>query len=76
MTRNSPGSGGAGTVGRLDRGVRLVLAVVLIGFALVCPFARQLGTAVVWGSGALGAVLMVTVVLGRCPLYGLIGIRT
>jgi len=76
MRQAGSGPARTGTVGRLDRALRLILAVVLIGFALFCPFARQLGTAAVWGSGALGAVLLVTAVLGRCPLYGLIGIRT
>lgn len=66
----------AGSVGRIDRIIRLLLAVVLVGFAAACPFSRELGALVVWGSGVLGLVFLITAVMGRCPLYRLIGIRT
>ena len=65
-----------GCVGTWDRALRIVLAIVLLGFAFVCPYARSLGPGVVWVSGILGGVLLVTGLLARCPLYRLLGMRT
>lgn len=66
----------AGTVGRLDRAVRFLLGLVLLGFAFICPFAQSLGGVVVWGSGIVGAVLAITAVVGICPLYRILGLHT
>jgi hypothetical protein len=65
-----------GHVGKWDRAVRAILGLVLLGFALFCPFAEAQGAFVVWASGVIGAVLAVTAATGRCPLYRLIGVRT
>jgi hypothetical protein len=65
-----------GCVGTRERILRIVLAVVLLGFALACPYARSLGPVVVWLSGIAGAVLLVTGVIARCPIYRLLGLRT
>jgi hypothetical protein len=61
-------------MGNIDRAGRLVLAAVLAGLAL--------GTSVL-GSGALfwialiaAAVFAVTALVGNCPLYGLVGLKT
>lgn len=69
-------SGKAGRVGPLDRIIRLILALVLLGFALICPFAQALGPVVVWISGFLGVVLFMTAFIGRCPIYQLAGMHT
>lgn len=63
-------------LGTLDRGFRLALAFVLIGFALACPFAARLGPTVQWVSGVVGAVMLVTAVSGSCLLYRLAGLST
>jgi hypothetical protein len=66
----------SGCVGKWDRALRLVLSLVLIGFAVFCPFAQSLGAVVVWGSGVIGAILLVTAVTARCPLYRILGVHT
>ena len=76
MTRKHSEPGEAGGVGRIDKLARTVLGAVLVGFAFFCPFAKDLGTLVVWGSAALGVILLVTALLGRCPLYRIFGVRT
>ncbi len=63
----------AGQVGSIDRLARLILAIVLLGFALFCPFAKAQGPIVVWTSGIVGAILLTTAFLGRCPIYKLLG---
>lgn len=68
--------GQIGKVGTLDRAARIVLAIVLLGFALFCPFAKALGPLVVWSSGIVGAVFLLTAVLGRCPIYRVLGTHT
>jgi hypothetical protein len=66
----------AGKVGRIDRILRIVLGLVLLGFALICPFAQQLGPVVVWVSGVVGAIALITGLVGWCGLYRVLGIRT
>lgn len=53
--------------GGIDRILRLVLGLVLIGLTLS-------GTIGVWGW--LGLVLVGTAAIGFCPLYMLIGLNT
>lgn len=53
--------------GVVDRGVRVVAGLVLIGLAVT-------GTIGVWGY--LGIVPLVTGAVGMCPLYSLLGIDT
>ncbi len=65
-----------GHVGKLDRLVRIALAFILLGFALFCPFAKSLGPITVWLSGSVGAILLITALLGRCPLCRILGVRT
>lgn len=65
-----------GRVGTWDRLARFILAVVLLGFSLVCPFAKSLGPLVVWSTGLIGAILLATALLGRCPLYRILRIHT
>jgi hypothetical protein len=54
-------------VGGIDRILRLVLGLVLIGLTVS-------GTIGVWGW--LGLVLVGTAAIGFCPLYPLIGLNT
>lgn len=54
-------------VGNIDRVLRVVLGIVLIGLTL-------LGTIGAWGW--IGVVPLVTAALGSCPAYTLLGIST
>lgn len=71
MTTSAPG-----LVGKLDRVLRTVLAIALIGFAVACPWAASLGPLVQWAAGLAGAVLLTTAVTGLCPIYRLLGVCT
>ncbi len=54
-------------VGKIDRIIRIVVGILLIGnvfYALQHPV------------GWLGVILIVTGIIGKCPLYSLIGINT
>ena len=54
-------------VGKADRIIRVVVGMILVGnvfYALQHPI------------GWLGIVLVVTGIIGRCPLYSIIGINT
>lgn len=66
----------SGHVGKWDRAGRAVLGLVLLGFALFCPFAETQGTVVVWAAGIAGAVMIVTAATGYCPLYRLLAVNT
>jgi hypothetical protein len=59
-------------VGGLDRGVRVILGLALIAFALgfVAP-----GTGYNW-LGWIGIVPLATGAVGSCPLYSLFGAST
>lgn len=54
-------------VGNVDRVLRILLGIALIGLA-----AR--GTIGAWGYS--GIVLLLTGIVARCPLYALLGIGT
>jgi hypothetical protein len=54
-------------VGNLDRVLRLVLGAGLISLVF-------LGPKTPWGW--IGLVPLVTALIGQCPLYSLIGVRT
>lgn len=54
-------------VGKIDRIVRVVVGIILVGnvfYALQHPI------------GWLGVILIVTGIVGKCPLYSIIGINT
>jgi hypothetical protein len=63
-------------VGTLDRGLRTGLGITLLLFALFCPFAARQGALVVWGSGLVGAVMLLTGLSGSCLLYSVLGVST
>ena len=54
-------------MGSIDRGLRIIVGLVLVGLALT-------GTVGWWGW--LGVVPIVTGALGNCPLYSIIGVNT
>ncbi len=54
-------------VGTLDRTVRIIAGLVLIGLAVA-------GTIGVWGY--IGAVLVLTGIFRVCPAYTLLGVKT
>ncbi len=58
--------------GTIDRVVRVIAGLVLIGLAYT-------GTLVgvwVWIGGVIGAVLLLTGLLGMCPAYAIFGMST
>lgn len=63
MTRN---------VGSTDRIVRVLIGVV----ALIVAFAGMLTLTWTWVVGIVGGVLLLTGVVGFCPLYRLFGMRS
>ena len=65
-----------GTVGTADRLIRAAIGVTALGFALACPYAARLGIDVQWGSGVIGAALLLSAVAGYCPLYRVLRIAT
>ena len=54
-------------VGTIDKGLRIVLGLVLIGLAAT-------GTVGWWGW--IGVVPLVTGLFSRCPAYSLLGLNT
>jgi hypothetical protein len=60
MTRN---------VGNLDRGLRVVIGLALLAFALMS------GHQYAW-IGWIGVVPLLTAAMGSCPLYSVLGMST
>lgn len=60
-------------VGTVDRGVRALIGIGLIGAAFFYP---NLGTASYWGSLAIGGMMLGISVIGWCPPYSIFGINT
>ncbi len=56
-----------GAVGNLDRGIRIVLGLVLIAMVFIGPQSP-------WGW--IGVVPLVTGLIGWCPLYRIFGVST
>jgi len=54
-------------IGKLDRGLRIVAGLVLIGLAAS-------GAVGAWGY--IGVVPLLTGLVGWCPLYRLLGVQT
>ena len=61
----------ATNVGTLDRGLRVLLGLALIGFAIF-------GSAdIAWKwLGWIGAIPIATAIFGTCPLYTILGISS
>ena len=61
-------------MGKVDRGVRLTVAALLLLFVFATAMA---GSGVLfWLALILAAVFTLTAAAGNCPLYGIIGLKT
>ena len=61
-------------MGKLDRVIRLIVAALLV----VAAFGSGIAAAGIlhWLALAVAAVFTVTALIGTCPLYSIIGIKT
>lgn len=61
-------------MGKADRGIRIVVAIVL----LVLAFSTEFAAAGIlhWLFIAVAAIFAITSIVGNCPLYAIFGIRT
>jgi len=62
-------------VGTAERVIRVGLGVLLVRSALG-PFRARRRPGLLAAASALGAVLLVTGLTGRCPLYSVLGVST
>lgn len=61
-------------MGRIDRGLRIVIAAALIIAALGTS---MLGSGILfWLALIVAAVFLLTSIVGNCPLYRIIGLKT
>lgn len=58
-------------VGGIDKVVRIVVGAALVALTFVGPF-----TATLYPWGLIGIVPLVTGLIGWCPAYSLLGIKT
>ncbi len=60
--------------GTVDRAVRLILGVILLGLA----WYYWAGLGLIWGSLLViaGVIALATSFIGSCPLYNILGINT
>jgi hypothetical protein len=58
--------------GTIDRVLRVIAGLILIGLAV----AGTLTGTWVWVGGVVGAVLLLTGLVGMCPAYAIFGIST
>ncbi len=61
-------------MGKLDRGLRIVIAIGLLALAFGTGFAAA--GVLHWLFIAVATVFVLTSLVGNCPLYSLIGIKT
>ena len=59
-------------VGGVERPIRMVLGGALLALGLLA----ELPPAGMWGAIIVGAVALVTGLIGYCPAWGLLGINT
>ncbi|MCC6777523.1 MAG: DUF2892 domain-containing protein [Hyphomicrobiales bacterium] len=59
-------------MGALDRGLRIVVGLILIAYAVPLGFPQTGWNWVGW----IGIVPLLTALLGICPLYSVIGVST
>ena len=60
----------ATNMGTVDRGLRIIIGLALLWYALLAP-----ATGYNW-VGWIGVIPLVTALIGNCPLYSLIGVNT
>ena len=58
-------------VGTVDKVIRIVVGVALIALSFVGPFTETL-----YPWGLIGIVPLITGLIGFCPAYAILGIRT
>lgn len=61
-------------MGSLDRGVRIAVAILLLVLAYGTGFAAS--GILHWLFIAVAVVFLITAVVGNCPLYSIVGIKT
>ncbi|WJY22266.1 DUF2892 domain-containing protein [Fontisubflavum oceani] len=61
-------------MGKLDRGLRLVAAALLLWVAFGSTFAAT--GLLNWLAIAVAAIFTITALLGNCPLYRIVGLKT
>jgi hypothetical protein len=59
-------------MGMVDRGLRVIIGLALIAFAIPLGFPQTGWNWVGW----IGVVPLLTALLGVCPLYSLLGLST
>ena len=59
-------------VGTIDRVLRIIVGLVLIAYAIPLGFPATGWTWVGW----IGVIPLVTAIIGNCPLYSILGIKT
>jgi len=62
-------------VGNIDRGLRLILGIVLILLPFVTSFGAT-STLLTWGAIVVGGILALTAVFKFCPIYRILGLNT
>ena len=65
-----------GNVGTMDRLLRLVIGAALIVAPLLNIMGLGANSMVAYGLMAVGGILALTALIGFCPLYTLLGIKT
>jgi hypothetical protein len=64
-------------VGTVDRALRIVVGLALVAFAIAAPQVPALAPYAAYAPlGWIGVVPLVTALVGWCPAYSLIGVRT
>ena len=59
-------------VGTIDRVLRIIVGLVLIAYAIPLGFPATGWNWVGW----IGVIPLVTAIIGNCPLYSILGIKT
>lgn len=54
-------------VGKIDKIIRILIALALFAGALLTPY---------WWLGLIGVVALMTAIFGFCPLYALLGMNS
>lgn len=60
-------------VGGIDRGIRVIVGIILIGLMILLGLYSQLIGIVI---GIIGLLMLVTGASGYCPLYKILGTNT
>lgn len=61
-------------MGKIDRILRLAVAAALFFYAFAGGFAAM--GALQWVAAAVAAVFAITALVGNCPAYSIVGIKT